>query len=252
MVRFALFVILAAVTSFSRAAAQEAKAVVDDQLRSELQRVQSARVFFGHQSVGDNLLEGVAALAREAGTAVAIGDGHIGANTDPKSKFEDWARKAESGADVELMVMKLCYVDISPTTNVDDLVAAYRGAVERVRRAMPGVKILHVTAPLTERGSGLKNWLKRSLGRSVWDDDSNAKRAAFNRALKLAFPADPIFDLAAVESTRPDGSREEHVVNGQPVAMLWPGYSSDGGHLNDAGKRAAGRAFVAALAAALR
>ncbi len=252
MDRSTLLVALVASTLCGSAAAQESKVVVDDQVRSELQVLQGARVFFGHHSVGDNMLDGVAALAREAGVAVTIGNGRVGANSDPKSKFEDWAKKAESGVEADLMVMKLCYVDFNPSTNVDEVMAAYRGAVERVRRAKPGVRILHVTAPLTVRAGGVKSWLKRNLGRAVWEDDANAKRAAFNRALKAAFPADPIFDLAAIESTRPDGSREEHVVDGQPVAMLWPGYSSDGGHLNDAGKRVAGRAFVAALVAALR
>lgn len=244
----ALFLSLAC----GRAAAQESKVVVDDRLRSELTVVQGARIFFGHHSVGDNLLEGVAALSREAGVAVTIGEGRVGANKDPASKFEAWAHKAESGVDANVLVMKLCYVDFNPSTNVDELIAAYRAAVERVRRAKPGVKIVHVTAPLTERDGGLKNWLKRAMGQSVWGDDSNAKRLAYNRALTAAFPGDPIFDLATIESTRPDGSREEHAVNGQPVPMLWAGYSEDGGHLNEQGKRVAGRAFVAALAAAAR
>ncbi|MCC7074831.1 MAG: SGNH/GDSL hydrolase family protein [Deltaproteobacteria bacterium] len=226
--------------------------MADEALRSELTTLKEARIFFGHHSVGVNLLEGVAALAREAGVAVTIGEGSVGANTYPKSKFEAWAQKAEAGIDADLMVMKLCYVDVTPSTNVDELVASYRGAVERVRHAKPGVKILHVTTPLTVRGDGLKNWLKRSFGRSVWDDDANAKRLAYNRALVAAFPGEPIFDLATIESTRPDGSREEHVVGGTPVPMLWPGYSDDGSHLNEQGKRMAGRAFVAALAAALR
>ncbi len=226
--------------------------VVDQALKKDLETIRDARVFFGHQSVGKNLLDGVAALAQEAGIELHLGEATLGANRDPRSKFEAFARMAEGGVEADLMVMKLCFVDIDPNTDTDALLAAYRDAVARVRKAKPGVKLLHVTTPLTGRGTGLKSWLRRTLGRSVWDDDTNAKRLAYNRGLRAMFPADPIFDLAALESTRPDGSREEYAVNGQPVPMLWPGYSDDNGHLNEAAKRVAARAFVAALAEALR
>jgi hypothetical protein len=55
-----------------------------------------------------------------------------------------------------------------------------------------------------------------------------------------------------VESTRPDGTIEAYEVDGNPVPMLWPGYSRDGGHLNDEGKLVAGKAFAHALAGVLR
>lgn len=231
---------------------EEKALVADDSLKRDLETLRAARVFFGHHSVGRDLLDGVAQLAKEAGVEVSLGEGPVGENQDPKSKFEAWAKKAESGVEADLMVMKLCFVDFTPHTNPEELLSAYQAAVARVKQAKPGVKIVHVTAPLTGRAGGAKAWLNRTVGRSVWADDANARRLAYNRALRAAFPGEPIFDLATVESTRPDGSREEHAVGGQPVPMLWPGYTYDDGHLNDAGKRVAARAFIATLAQALR
>ena len=67
---------------------------------------------------------------------------------------------------------------------------------------------MHVTAPLMERPSGVKVQLNRLLGRLIWGDAANLKRSTFNEKLRAAYAGEPIFDLAAVESTRPDGSRE--------------------------------------------
>ncbi|OGQ25538.1 MAG: hypothetical protein A2138_01025 [Deltaproteobacteria bacterium RBG_16_71_12] len=230
----------------------EVQVVVDEALRRDLETIKAARVFFGHQSVGHDVLEGVAALAREAGVDVAIGEGQIGANGKPEQKFDDFAKRAEAGPELDVIAMKLCYVDLYRGADPDQLLAGYRSAVARVRQARPNLKILHVTTPLTIRATTAKASIKRLLGGSSHSDDSNAVRLAYNRGLRAAFPGEPVFDLAAVESTRPDGSREELAVKGQPVPMLWPGYAADEGHLNAPGKRVAARAFIAALAEALR
>jgi len=109
-----------------------------------------------------------------------------------------------------------------------------------------------VTPALFTRTTDLKSTLNRTLGRPVWEDQSNAKRLDYCKKLREAFPDESFFDLAGVESTRPDGGAEEHEVGGQTVPMLWPGYSNDGGHLNEAGKLVAAKAFAHALAIALR
>jgi len=234
--------------------APEVSVVIDDTLKQDLKALQGARVFFGHHSVGQDILDGLAGLSREAGIDVRIDDGRVGENTKPLTKFEDFARRGEKEPNdgTQLMLMKLCYVDIDPRSDVDKLVHAYQDAVARVRKARPGVKILHVTPPLCSRETDVKSKLNRTLGRLVWQDEANRKRLAFARKLREAFPGEPVFDLAAVEATRPDGTLEEHEVNGEPVPMLWPGYTHDGGHLNDAGKHVVARAFARTLAATLQ
>ena len=59
---------------------------------------------------------------------------------------------------------------------------------------------------------------------------------------------EPLFDLAAVESTRPDGSRVFFERAGTPVYYLAPEYTNDGGHLIGAGRRSAAEALLATLA----
>jgi len=232
----------------------ESTIVIDETLKADLQALQGARIYFGHQSVGDDILEGLRAFAREAGVELSIAEERVGANEKPLAKFEDFARHAESPASQgeQLLLVKLCFVDFNPKTDVGALVQAYAGSVERVRRARPEARLVHVTPPLCSRPTDMKSKLKRTLGSPVWEDQANARRAAFREALLARFSGEPFLDLGLVESTRPDGSRELHDVGGQQVPMLWPGYTTDGGHLNDTGKRVAARAFARAAADALR
>lgn len=46
-----------------------------------------------------------------------------------------------------------------------------------------------------------------------------------------------IFDLAKIESTYSDGSRETFTAQGQTYYSLIPDYTDDGGHLNEAGRK---------------
>ncbi len=231
----------------------ESMIVIDETLKADLETLRGARVFFGHQSVGANILAGLRSLAQEAGIEVAIGEGRVGENMQPLGKFEDFARHAESpdSDGQQMLLMKLCYVDFSPDTDAGALVQAYASAVERVRKARPEARIVHVTPPLCVRPGGLKPLLQRALGRPVWEEQANARRMEFRERLLARFPGEPVFDLSMLESTRPDGTREEYVVGGRKVPMLWPGYTSDGGHLNGLGQRLAAKAFAHVLASAL-
>lgn len=231
----------------------EVNIVVDETLKQDLLTLRDAHVFFGHQSVGANILEGLAELSKTAGIEVRIDEAPVGQNTKPLEKFEDFAKRGESNVSdgTQLMAMKLCYVDFTPRTDVGGLIQAYAAAVDRVRKARPGVRIVHVTPPLMAQPSDLKSKMNRTLGRPVWEDQANAKRLEFKRKMLEHFPGEPVFDLSAVESTRPDGTQEEHSVNGDQVPMLWPGYTDDGGHLNASGRIVAAKAFAHALATAL-
>lgn len=228
--------------------------LLEEPLRADLERLRGARIFFGHHSVGDDILAGLRGFAREAGIELAISEERVGQNTRPLAKFEDFARHAESAAaqGEQLLSMKLCYVDFTPDSDAGALVRAYADAVERVRKARPDARIVHVTPPLCTRPAGLESKLKRTLGARIWEDQANARRMEFREQQLARFPGEPCFDLGLLESTRPDGTREQHQVGGRQVPMLWPGYTRDGGHLNEAGKRLAARAFAHVLAGALR
>src|SRR4030095_2917665 len=152
------------------------------------------------------------------GVELRVAEERVGENTRPLAKFEDFARHAESAAaqGEQLLVMKLCSVAFMPDTDAGALVRAYADAVERVRKARPDARIVHVTPPLCARPAGLESKLKRTLGALVWEDQANARRMEFREAQLARFPGEPCFDLALLESTRPDGTREQHEVRRRP------------------------------------
>jgi lysophospholipase L1-like esterase len=78
------------------------------------------------------------------------------------------------------------------------------------------------------------------------------RRNEFNRLLEQTFADEPIFDLAASQSTYPDGRREFFQQDGQSHYSLIAGYTDDGGHLNAVGRRHVAADFVHAVADALR
>ena len=57
-----------------------------------------------------------------------------------------------------------------------------------------------------------------------------------------------MFDLAAYESTGPDGGRAGVMRDGQAIPALAPGWTDDGGHLNAAGRQRIAEQFLAFLA----
>jgi hypothetical protein len=219
-----------------------------------LERIMNSRVFFGHQSVGFGLVEGM----REAASRWGAGDlavtesraaepagprlfhAVIGENTDPIGKildFEGVIRRGMGGG-VSIAFMKLCYADIMVETDVGPIFAFYRDTMTRLATDYPGTTFVHVTVPLLRRDRGLKLIAKRLIGRQVRGHEDNEVREALNDLLREEYAATgTLFDLARLESG--DGA--------QPRALL-PSYTDDGGHLNETGSLVLGGKLLAFLA----
>jgi hypothetical protein len=237
-------------------------------ITSDLDAVRQRRILFSHHSVGRNLLAGLQRMdAKVGGGEVKVisldqalttpGPSLIeisgGKNQDPKSKV-DFFRETIRTQRVkpELAFMKFCYVDFDPGTNVDSLFAYYRDTIDTLKREHPEIKFGHVTAPLVTRPTDLKERVYRLIGREVWEDAANTKRQQFNQRLLAEYGDDPIFDLARVESTRPDGTRETFEHAGQVYYSMVPRYTSDHGHLNDVGQDVAAPELIRFMAGALQ
>jgi len=220
-------------------------------LRSDLETARRARLFFAHHSVGKNLLDGVQSLGAQAGLPVKIApvseaaapgpvwlEGPAGTNKDPRSKIADFGAMLtrSSALNVQLAFLKLCYVDFHPRTDADSLFLCYRDAMVALERERPDVTFGHVTVPLTARPRDLKSRVRRTLGLEVWEDAANARRCEFNRQLRERFAGQPIFDLAAGESTGLDGRQQTFRLQGRTHACLLASYTDDGGHLNALGR----------------
>jgi len=145
--------------------------------------------------------------------------------------------------------MKLCYVDFRADTDARQIFERYRAAIDGLRARNPGTTFVHVTAPLTTVQAGPKAMAKRLLGRAPGGVEENARREEFNALLRTTYGGrEPIFDLAALESTLADGTRQTVEWKGKAVPVLAGAYTDDGGHLNEAGRLRAARELARVLA----
>jgi hypothetical protein len=224
----------------------------------QVEQVAKRRIFFGHQSVGGNVLDGLRDLgltaitearSPEAFTQPGVVHTLIGRNEDPAGKLVDFEKALDDvGGRPELALFKFCYIDFTPSTDVERLFKDYVAAHERLRTKHPTVTFVHVTVPLTTVQTGAKAWLKHLVGRAVWGEQENATRHRFNELLRAKYAGQPLYDLAAVEATRPDGTPQRFEHGGAQVPSLVPEYSDDGQHLNAEGRRRAAEALVETLA----
>jgi hypothetical protein len=244
-----------------------ARGAEDPRLRADLVELSHRSVFFGHQSVGRNLLDGVKVLAERSGVPVRIVEtasiagvppgtfahGAMPENGNPLLKLQSFEKAlAASAADgVDIALVKFCYVDIEAGTDVPALFAAYQSTLASLKARYPRTTFVHVTSPLTTVQGGIKAFVKRLLGRPPAGVAENARREEFNALLRQATRGkEPLFDLALAESTRPDGRPETFEWNGRPVPALVPAYTSDGGHLDGEGRLRAARLLISVLASA--
>ena len=241
----------------------------DKQLREDLRLLATKRIAFGHQSVGANLLEGLQDLAEAnpdipltmvhaaestALPAACIAERAVGSNADPESKcrgFEQMLGWMPSGG-VDLALMKFCYIDITALTDIHSILSMYLSMVDSLKRLHPCTAVVHVTVPLTSRSPWWKRIAKRLLGLGDSSREDNMRRNEFNRLLLRTFAGEPVFDLAARESTHENGTRESFDEGGEAYLALAGEFTDDGGHLNRRGRMIAAREMLRVLAETLR
>ena len=241
----------------------------------DLTAVARTRVFFGHQSIGMNVLDAVpgvyadhavSAPPIEQGRAEpgpdggfiaykSIDEGVIDAGKTALGDF-DRAMRAGMGRQVDVALMKFCWADIYSDTDVDALFARYRDTMAALERDFPNVTFIHVTVPLTTEPdlfTQLKTRLKTLLGRRDGRaQPANVARERLNALIRGEYAGRHLFDLAAIESTKPDGTRVSGRYDDQGYFALYDGYASDMGHLNAVGSKIAATAFLEAIAQASR
>ncbi len=203
----------------------------------DLESVLRARVFFGHQSVGANILEGVRTII--APRTLAWVDAFIGTNEKPLSKLEAFRAAVVEGAGkgAELALMKFCYVDFNAATNVDSLFDSYKKTLASLQAECPKTTFVHVTVPLTTVASGPKAWVKKRLGSPVGGELENEKRYAYSELVRAEYRGkEPVFDLAAIEAGDP-ARPQRFELGGKSIPMLAASLTDDGGHLNASGRR---------------
>lgn len=236
---------------------------------SELQVAGQTKVLFGHNSVGMNILDGVSKVYADAsvpapamadvtgpeisGASMTDAEGatmrhaYIGVNEDPLSKFAAFTELVDSpaGKDVDVALMKLCYVDIIAATDVQAVFDGYVSMMEEVEAAHPDVRFLYTTVPLTAD----RNWkskVKAALGR---DDEmgpaDNIARERYNAMIREKYGATGrLVDIAAAEA---DGTGERSQ-DGSTYYVLNKNLTFDRGHLNEVGSEAVAAEFLKMVA----
>ncbi len=224
------------------------------------------RIFFGHQSVGADIVAGVRQLADRCPETTCIieqtkqsahmqrpGLYHapIGRNRDPLAKNNDFAAVLSSGVGdvVDIALYKYCYVDITDATNIWELFSQYCRNMLNLQERFPAVSFIHVTVPLTSVQTGPRAWVKKLIGRPIDGMVDNIRRHGFNELMRSTFEKrEPFFDLAALGATRADGSRSCFHHRGARYPALAPELTPDGGHLNERGREMVAGALLRLLA----
>jgi hypothetical protein len=247
----------------------EEVSVVSQRLDEDLQTLAEARVFFGHQSVGKNIITGIEALSanyqgidlnitenssKTDGAEGCLLHSTVGKNTEPLSKCIDFARiiDEELAGKIDYALLKFCYIDIDRDSDVVKLFDDYKRTMDDLTSQHPEIRFIHTTVPLRHSPGGAGVWIRELLGRPNNSKLDNVKRNQFNQLLRDNYTHSPIVDIAASESSYPDGKREAFNMDGQTYYSLIGEYTDDGGHLNEKGQAWVATAFVRELAQIIR
>lgn len=213
------------------------------------------RIYFGHQSVGDNIILGLRKVLAEhpevglrvqakpeliVPTKPLFVHSYIGENENPSSKnlaFADALRNKFRG-NIDIAFFKYCFVDIGATSDVEKIFGEYQRTMADLKKHYPNIMLLYFTVPLTTVQTGWKAWLKEKVGRAIGGYADNIKRNEYNNLLRKEYGSTGLlFDLAKLEATRPDGSLVQFRFDGRVYTSLDPEYSRDGAHLNGRGEK---------------
>jgi hypothetical protein len=225
-------------------------------------KLDEKKIYFGHQSVGQNIIEGLEHIKRDNPqiklkivtisnaselSGPMFAHSSLGENADPHSKMKDFSDYLEKGIGnrADIAFFKFCYADIKANSDVEKLFTEYKTTMEDLKKKYPRTRFIHVTVPLMVSQTTLKTFIKRVVGRK----DNNIQRNRFNEMLRQEYDGkEPLFDIAKAESTYPDGSRSSFVKGAGTYYSLVPDYADDGGHLNEQGRRLVAQELLIVLA----
>ncbi len=229
------------------------------------QELAKKKIYFGHQSVGFNIIDGLSEVMKEhpdiklnivetrkaKGNGGALMHSRVGKNRSPDTKIKDFVNviDQELGVVPDAAALKFCYVDAYDKIDVREIFQEYREAMEKLEKEHPGLTVIHFTMPLRTQKISWKTRLKTMLGKDAWELEDNARRNEYNRLLLETYQGrEPVFDIAAIEAGEPGGKKVTFKYKGQEYLAMNPAYSSDGGHLNHLGQKVVAEQFLLFLA----
>jgi len=241
---------------------------IKDTPSSAWEKLAQKKIYFGHQSVGNNIFEGIRDVMKENPQIKLniietnnssdfkkplFAHSKVGKNHDPISKINAFSTlmKKEIGNISNIAFFKFCFVDVDAGTDVQTLFADYKSTMTKLIKEYPKTTFLHFTVPLLRKEkTSFKSKIKALLGKkdSFFANENNIVRNNFNQLLINEYEGkSPVFDLAKIESTYPDGTSESFTADGKTYYSLVPEYTEDGGHLNQTGRKIAAEQLLILL-----
>jgi len=229
-------------------------------------KLSEKKIYFGHQSVGFNIVEGLKDLIKEnPQIKLNIVESHdpadfssplfahspIGKNHDPISKIDDFKKFMDNGIGnrANFAFFKFCFVDITADTDVHKVFAHYKDSMKHLKEKYLETTFIHVTVPLTTVQTGPKAWIKKIIGRPIDGYPDNIKRNEFNDLLRKEYEGKaPILDLAKIESVTSNGKSVAFTKDGKSFYAMNPEFTHDGGHLNEVGRKLVAQSLLILLA----
>lgn len=234
---------------------------INDISLQKWQKLAQKKIYFGHQSVGFNIMDGIKDVMKEhpeiklniietndyadLNTGI-FAHSAIGENMDPESKLRDFSSLIENGMGnkADIAFFKYCFIDILPRTDIQKVFHEYKETMSKLEKNYPATTFIHVTVPLTSNLVGTKAWIRKTkdfvkkiIGRPVYRNFDNDRRNQINRIIRQQYDGkEPVFDLAKIESTFPNGTRSSYTKGGITFYSMVQDYTYDGGHLNEAGR----------------
>jgi hypothetical protein len=214
-----------ALALLARATGVAAQGIVADHAATALASIPDAalppaanlRLLVRHASVGENITAGLDALqSQNAKYDRSRWIFESRGNPGWQEKVDDLVREtAAQAASFDVLTMKFCYID----TDAD--FAYYRDKMEWLESTYPAKRFVWWTMPITTTG--------------------DADRESFNDQVRTYAKANGkvLFDIADVEAYNAAGQKR---TDGGYEAM-WDEWTSDGGHLSDAGAQRVASAF---------
>lgn len=177
-------------------------ASIKDVPESAWKKVSAKKIYFGHHSVGFNIIDGIKDLMKENSqirinsvetnnpsdlNVPLFAHSRVGKNTDPRSKIKTFAKSMKKGIrrKADIAFFKFCYVDITAGTDIAGVFRDYKIGMSRLKAENPRTTFIHVTVPLTLTKTSFKTWIKKLIGKEdIWKYDDNIMRNEFNELLR--------------------------------------------------------------------
>ena len=242
---------------------------IDDVPREYWVKLAEKKIFFGHQSVGYNIIDGIADILNErdyiklniietrepsAFDQPVLAHSQVGMNTKPFSKIKRFVEIMDSGvgSKVDIAFFKFCYVDIMRYSNPQEIFDGYRTALDVLNDRYPNTKFIHMTVPIRSMPKGTKKYLKQTvkllIGKPGFFED-NMMRRNYNDLLNKNYSKTGfLFALAHIESVDAKGLGYYAQKGMEKVYVMAPEYTEDGGHLNSLGRKKVAEQLLIILA----